>query len=102
MAKEIEVFTATVMNEKVRFTLVEFCNLGKTSAEWVIELVDEGVLEPEGNNINDWLFDTNALKRLQKVIRLERDLRINLPGIALVLDLLDQIEALESQKQQTK
>ncbi|MCK5190575.1 MAG: chaperone modulator CbpM [Methylococcales bacterium] len=97
MTKEIEVYTGTVLNETIRFTLVEFCSLGKTSAEWVLELVDEGVLEPEGNAENDWLFDTNALKRLQKARRLQQDLRINLAGTALVLDLLEEIETLEAQ-----
>ena len=97
MTKEIEVYTATVMNETIRFTLVELCSLGKTSAEWVIELVDEGVLEPEGQAEHEWLFDTNALKRLQMVGRLQQDLRINLAGIALVLDLLEEIETLKAQ-----
>lgn len=85
------------MDETVRFTLVELCDLGKTNADWVLELVDEGVLEPEGNAVDEWLFDTNALKRMQMVQRLQQDLRINLAGTALALDLLEEIEALKAQ-----
>lgn len=94
MNKEITIYSGMVLDEHTQFTLVELCLLGKTSAEWVIELVDEGVLEPEGATVSDWRFDARALKRLQAVKRLQRDLRINLPGAALVLDLLDEVESL--------
>ena len=85
------------MDETIRLTLLELCDLGKTNAEWILELVDEGVLEPEGSAVDEWLFDTNALKRLQMVQRLQNDLRVNLPGTALALDLLEEIEALKAQ-----
>ncbi len=55
MTKEIEVYTTTVLDETIHFTLVEFCSLAKTNAEWVLERVDEGVLEPKGKTVNDWL-----------------------------------------------
>ncbi|MGR9053528.1 MAG: chaperone modulator CbpM [Gammaproteobacteria bacterium] len=97
MAKDITLFSGTVLDEHTRFTLVELCVLGKTNAEWIIELVDEGVLDPEGETLDAWRFDANALKRLQAARRLQRDLRINLPGAALVLDLLEEIEALRQQ-----
>ena len=97
MTKEITIDSGMVLDEYTRFTLVELCVLGKTSAEWIIELVDEGVLEPEGETVNDWRFDARALKRLQAVRRLQQDLRINLPGAALVLDLLEEVEKLRQQ-----
>jgi len=97
MTKEVKIYTATIMDETVRFTIIELCDLGKTSTEWILELVNEGVLEPEGNSVNEWLFDTHALKRLQMVRRLQQDLHINLAGTALVLDLLEEIETLKAQ-----
>lgn len=94
MSNEIVISSITVYDDNTRFTLVELCALGKTSAEWVIELVDEGVLEPEGSDIVEWRFSAEALKKMQAVQRLQRDLRINLPGAALVLELLEEIEML--------
>ncbi|MCF7971363.1 MAG: chaperone modulator CbpM [Methylococcaceae bacterium] len=82
------------------FTLGELCRLGKTNAEWVLELVEEGILEPKGSTMNDWLFDSNALKRLQRARRLQIDLHINLAGAALGLDLLEEIEQLKAQVKQ--
>ncbi|MGD7035822.1 chaperone modulator CbpM [Methylotuvimicrobium buryatense] len=94
MSNEIIISSVTVLDDNTRFTLLELCMLGQTSAEWIIELVEEGVLEPEGSQIGDWRFGADALKRLQAVQRLQRDLRINLPGAALVLELLEEIEML--------
>ncbi|PKM09965.1 MAG: MerR family transcriptional regulator [Gammaproteobacteria bacterium HGW-Gammaproteobacteria-10] len=98
MNKALTIYSGTLLDEHIRFTLMELSVLGKTSAEWVIELVDEGVLEPEGETATDWRFDARALKRLQAVERLQRDLGINLPGAALVLDLLEEVEALRQQR----
>jgi chaperone modulatory protein CbpM len=53
------------------------------------------VLEPEGTSAYTWRFDTHALKRLQIAIRLEQDLGVNLPGSALELDLLEEMERLK-------
>lgn len=97
MNKDITIYTGMILDDHTRFTLVELCVLGKSSAEWILELVDEGVLEPEGETITDWRFDARALKRLQAVRRLQQDLRINLPGAALALDLLEEVESLRQQ-----
>lgn len=97
MTKEITIYSGMVLDEYTRFSLVELCVLAKTSAEWVIELVDEGVLEPEGVTVNEWRFDARALKRLQAARRLQLDLGVNLPGVALILDLLEEVEALRQQ-----
>ena len=97
MNKEMIEISGTVMDENIRFTLVEICRLGKTNAECVIEMVEEGILEPEGLSVYDWSFDATALKRLQTALRLQRDLGVNLPGTALVLDLLEEMDHLRRQ-----
>ena len=94
MSNDIVIISGTVLDENTKLTLIEICQYGKTSAEDVIEMVEEGVLEPQGKSPPDWRFDAIALKRLQSAIRLQRDLKINLPGVALALDLLDELEAL--------
>ena len=98
MSKTIAVFTGVVLDENTHFTLVELCCMGKTNAEYILELVEEGVLEPEGSSTPDWRFDSRALKRLQKTIHLQHDLRVNLAGAALVLDLLEEVEELRQKR----
>jgi chaperone modulatory protein CbpM len=58
-------------------------------------LVTYGVVEPvQIDNGVEW-FDVAAIARLRIVGRLRGDLGINLPGIAVVLDLLERIEVLQ-------
>ena len=75
------------------FTLREICERGACHAEFVIKLVNYGVITPlqELPEVRQWQFDVAALQRLQKALRLQRDLKINLPGLAMSLDLLDEI-----------
>lgn len=76
------------------FTLREVCERGECHAELVIELVEYGIISPldEHTDASRWQFDAAALRRLRKALRLQRDLKINLPGLAMSLDLLDELE----------
>ena len=65
-------------------------------ADWVIELVEHGVVEPVGVDRTQWRFASISVVRLAKAKRLQRDLSINPPGVALALDLLDQIDDLRA------
>ncbi len=95
MGKEmLLIVTGLVLDEGVKLSLAELCETCKINAELVIEMVEEGVIEPEGVSPASWLFDALALKRLQTALHLQRDLRINLAGAALVLDLLEELEEL--------
>jgi chaperone modulatory protein CbpM len=61
-----------------------------------MELVEEGVIEPLTPGGPQWRFASTTIVRIEKARRLQRDLGVNLPGIALALQLLDRIEALEA------
>lgn len=77
------------------FTLRELCERGDVHAEFVIKLVNYGVISPvQEVEVRHWTFDLPALARLRKAQRLQRDLKINLPGLAMSLELLDDIREL--------
>ncbi len=86
-----------LIDEQSRMSLVEVCRACSRHAEWVIELVEEGVLEPVGRSPDQWRFPPTALQRALVAARLQHDLGINLAGVALALDLLDEINALRIQ-----
>ena len=65
-------------------------------ATHVVALVEEGVLEPAGGQVDQWTFSGPALKRARTALRLLNDLELGVSGTALVLDLLDEIESLRS------
>lgn len=71
-------------------TLTELCRVGNAPADWVIELVEEGILEPIGPNRSAWRFESTSVTILHRVRRLQTDLRLNLAGVAVVLNLADE------------
>ena len=77
-------------------TLTDVCSACAVHAEYIIELVDEGVLVPVGRESVCWRFSGAHMRRVMVVLRLQRDLGINLAGVALALQLLDEIEALRA------
>ena len=57
-------------------------------------MVGEGIVAPIGGGVIKWRFTRNSVVRVRTVMRMQRDLRVNLAGAALALDLLERIEAL--------
>jgi len=49
-----------------------------------------------GNTLAEWQFDINALRRLRQAQRLQQDLEINAAGVALALELLDELIVLRT------
>ena len=92
-----QILNGVLIDEHVRMSLGEVCRACSIHAEWVIELVEEGVLEPTGPSPEQWQFSPAALQRALVARRLQRDLDINLAGVALALDLLDEIKTLRAQ-----
>ncbi len=85
-----------VIDEDCRFRFGEFCRICGVPAEEILEMIDEGLLRPSGDAPGGWTFSGRELKRVQITMRLQRDLRVNLPGCALVLQLLEELEELRA------
>jgi chaperone modulatory protein CbpM len=86
--------TGILLDERVELSLHDLCLACSTSTEWVVELVDEGVLEPIGHEQAHWRFSGPSLLRARAATRMQQDLQINLAGVALALDLMEEIEAM--------
>ncbi len=98
MTKE-DIFTGLLIDENSSFSLLELSQSCNTRTEWIIELVDEGILEPSGQDTDEWYFSGPSLKRARIVKRLQRDLEINIAGAALILDMMDELERMRAQLQ---
>lgn len=82
--------------EESSFSLDELCEISHVTPNFIIDLITYEIICPEGATPNEWLFDMRQLQRIQTVLRLQRDLEINLAGAAVVLDLLDEMEQLRA------
>lgn len=95
-----ETLTGIVIDERIELTTRDICHACASSTEWVIELVEEGVLEVEGETLESWRFSGPTLSRAIRARRLQRDFDLNAPGVALVLDMMEEIERLRQRLRQ--
>ncbi|MGC2165128.1 MAG: chaperone modulator CbpM [Gallionella sp.] len=87
-------YAICILDEQTQLTLDDLCRACAVHAERIIELVDFGVLEPQGREPARWVFVGDSLHRARKALRLQRDLDMDLAGAALALELLDEITSL--------
>lgn len=88
-----------IVEEELPLTLAELCQACFASEEHVITWVFEGALEPVGATPQEWRFTGQSLRRARLALWLTRDLEVNAPGVALALDLLDEIAQLQARLQ---
>jgi len=86
-----------IVEEEVEFSFVELCRVSGASEEQLSMWISEGAFEARGARPEEWRFSGAALRRVRTAYRLARDFEINAAGIALALDLLDEIDALRAQ-----
>ena len=86
--------SAMLLDDSVEFSLDELCAACRVSEELVVDIVAEGIVEPLGSNRAQWRFSGVAVARIQRVVRLQQEFDVNLPGAALALELLEEVERL--------
>lgn len=80
-----------LVEEHAELTLHEVSGACAVEVESILALIDEGVLSPVGGEVPQWRFSGAQLRRATTALRLQRDLGINPAGVALALELLDEI-----------
>jgi chaperone modulatory protein CbpM len=87
----------SIVEHDVHMTMVELAQATQTPEDLIMAWVSEGVLSPAGGSQEDWRFSGNSLQRAKTAARLMHDLELNLPGVALALNLLEELDQLRSQ-----
>jgi chaperone modulatory protein CbpM len=91
-----DILSGYIIEDEPRLTLRQLCDACAVRAEYIIELVDEGFIEPSGVEKSHWCFSGISITRVQKATRLQHDLGINLAGVALAIELIDEINFLRA------
>ena len=86
-----------IVEHEVHMSIVELSHASRTPEDLIMAWVTEGVLSPTGSSPQDWRFSGDSLRRAKTAAHLTHDLELNVPGVALALDLLDEIAQLRSQ-----
>ena len=85
-----------LLDQEHPLTLGELSRACSMHADWVLELVEEGILEPLNPEVPQLQFSGQNLHRALIVRRLQRDLGVNLSGAALALQLMEEVEVLRA------
>ncbi|MDB4542673.1 chaperone modulator CbpM [bacterium] len=80
----------------------ELCQHDDIESHLVIEIVEYGIVIPlnreeEGPSAEQWRFDTDSVYWLKKALRIHQDLEIDWVAVAMVIDLMQQKEALQKE-----
>ena len=83
----------TVLN---LLTLETLAGVAEMPLELLRLFIEQGLIKPvRPESESQVWFEASCVVRLRAIRRLRRDLGINLPGIAAVLDLLDRVQSLQ-------
>lgn len=89
---------STLAFQSNEMTVDQLCSICAVHTEYVIELVQEGIIAPAvGNTPSTWRFANFHVRHAKIATRLQHDLGVNLAGAALALQLLDELETLRVQ-----
>ena len=83
-----------IFDDHAALSVDELSRLCAVDRTYIVELVEEGVLSVIEVNAAEWRFSGAALRRARTALRLQRDLEINLPGVALALELMEELDRL--------
>ena len=89
--------TAEIFDDRAALSIDELSRLCAVDRTYIVELVEEGVLNVVRVDTTEWRFSGAALRRARTAVRLQRDLEINLPGVALALELMEELDRLRSE-----
>jgi len=91
-----QTLSGAIFEESATLTIEDLSRLCAVDERHIVAFVEEGVLEVIEMSAQ-WHFRGSALRRARLALRLERDLELNLPGVALALELMDEMELLRRQ-----
>ena len=94
ISRDLDVLIGPIVECEVSYTVEELGELCAADAAFIRGLAEEGVLPIAPGAARERRFSGEALRRARIALRLQRDLELNLAGVALALDLLDEIATL--------
>ena len=93
-AHEDQPLSGAIFEESALLTVKDLSRMCAVDERHIVEFVEEGVLSVVEVTTTEWHFTGAALRRARLALRLERDLELNLAGVALALELMEELERL--------
>jgi len=93
-----EYLPGEIFEEGAALSVADLARMFAVGEQHIVELVEEGVITVLEIDTREWRFRGAEIRRARIALRLERDLGINLPGVALALELLEELEQLRRER----
>jgi chaperone modulatory protein CbpM len=96
-----DILQAQLLDTDDWLRIEEICTRLHVERQWIVELVEIGALEPQGGvDPAAWAFPRAELPRVLAMTRLVLDLGVNLPGAAIIVELVEERRKLLAQLRQ--
>ncbi len=89
-------------NDIFQFSFEELCIETELPSTTIIEIVEQGIIDPLGDTPKNWRFTTQMIMVTKRACRIHQDLDIDWSGIALAISLIDELEQLRTENQRLK
>jgi len=86
--------TGDILEEGSALSVSDLRRLIAVEERHIVEWVEEGVINVLEIDAAEWRFSGAQLRRARIALRLERDLGVNPAGVALALELLEELREL--------
>jgi chaperone modulatory protein CbpM len=96
MSKD-NILIGLLIEETTTVSFTEVCHKYNIPKELLIEMIEQGLFPNQPTQIEQIALDQKALRRIEAAFRLHRDLGINLSGVALAIELLEEIEKMRAE-----
>jgi chaperone modulatory protein CbpM len=90
--------TGEIFEESSALSVQDLERMFAVEQRRIIEWVEEGVISALEMDAAEWRFSGAQLRRARIALRLERDLGVNAAGVALALELLEELEQLRRER----
>ncbi|WP_130803598.1 chaperone modulator CbpM [Acinetobacter ihumii] len=87
---------AEIIDEQCTFDLTHFAQVSGQSPEWILQLIEYDIISSSGQSQQP-LFSGIDLIRARRAYRLQRDFDASLSAVAVMLDLIDEVQLLRRQ-----
>lgn len=95
-----ETLSGEIFELHTSLSIYDLSRMCTVDAHYIVELVDEGIVNAAVDDAGELRFAGDALRRVRTARRLQRDLEINLAGVALALQLMEELDRLRRELRQ--
>jgi chaperone modulatory protein CbpM len=93
---EPDILTGSVIGDEAVLSMEDLARACPAEVSWIAELVEVDLLTPQGAERSSWRFRAADLLCARRVARLQRDFGASAEAVAVILDLLAEIERLHA------